>query len=358
MVMGGFSAGEADLLRRAMSRHRAEEDMARFRQRFVEGAVAQGVDAAVGDDVFTKLSAFASFGFCKSHAAAFAKTAYDTLWLRAYYPAEYYCGVLNNEPMGFYQPRVVVGDARRHGVTVRPVHVNRSAAECTVEESSGEIGAIRMGLEYVDGLGETGAARVVEARPGGGYGDLADLCRRTRLPRKLVENVILAGGLSDWQADKRTLLWALGRLRYQEEELPLSFAPDGVVLEEMTYAEELAQEYATTGVSVEGHLMELFREQMDRASIGTSQNLTEARNGQNVRIAGMVAVRQMPPTAKGFVFFTLEDEWGLMNVIVRPKVFQAQRETWVGATILAVRGVVERARGQINVMAEQGWRVR
>jgi error-prone DNA polymerase len=367
MIMGQFSAGEADLLRRAMSRHRAEEEMARFRERFVSGAMAQGVTEATAHEVFDKLAGFASYGFCKSHAAAFAKTAYDTLWLRAHYAAAYYCGVLNNEPMGFYAPRVIVSDARRHGVAVRPVHANRSEATCTLEAENADGMAIRLGFQYVDGLGETGAERLVAARPTTGYVGLDDLCWRTRLPRRLVEQLILAGGLDDLPAaslrrDRRGLIWELGRLRYREEALPLPLAPDGVELEPMTYAEELLAEYGSTGVAAEGHLMELYRERLTQARIGTSQTLARAQHGERVRVAGFVAVRQQPPTAKGFAFFTLEDEWGLMNIIVRPQVFAAQRAEWVGAVVLAVEGVVQRARGyaahgQINVLADWGQKV-
>ncbi|NLF03245.1 MAG: error-prone DNA polymerase [Anaerolineales bacterium] len=363
MAMGQFSAGEADLLRRAMSRHRAEAEMARFRERFVAGAVAQGVDEAAADGIFDKLAGFASYGFCKSHAAAFAKTAYDTLWLRAHYTAAYYCGVLNNEPMGFYAPRVIVSDARRHGVGVRPVHVNRSEATCALEAENAGGMAIRLGFQYVDGLGEAGAERLVASRPTAGYAGLDDLCRRTRLPRRLVEQLILAGGLDGWPAaslprDRRSLIWELGRLRYQEEALPLPLAPDGVALEPMTYAEELLAEYGSTGVAAQGHLMELYRDRLTQARIGTSQTLARAQNGERVRVAGFVAVRQQPPTAKGFAFFTLEDEWGLMNIIVRPQVFAAQRAEWVGATVLAVEGIVQRAHGQINVLAEQGGKMK
>jgi len=353
MVMGGFSAGEADMLRRAMSRHRSEDEMASFRRRFVSGALAKGVDEEVAEDVFGKLMGFASYGFCKSHAAAFAKTAYDTLYLRAYYPAEYYCAILNNEPMGFYAPRVVVSDARHHGVTILPINVNRSDEPCTVEG-----GGIRLGLRYVDGLGEVGAGRIIDARPAHGYVGLNDLCRRTRLPRRLVENLILAGALSDWSRDKRALAWELGRLRYREDELPIPLAPDGVTLEAMTYAEELMNEYAATGVAAEGHLMELFRDQLSHANVCTSAELERVAAGRRVRTAGMVAVRQAPPTAKGFAFFTLEDEWGMINVIVKPDIFQAQRETYVSAGVLMVQGTVQRAHGQTNLMAEQSWRLR
>jgi error-prone DNA polymerase len=353
MVMGRFTAGEADLLRRAMSRHRSGEEMARFRERFIEGATAQGVADGVANEVFDKLAGFASYGFCKSHAAAFARTSYDTLWLRAHYPAEYYCALLNNQPMGYYAPRVLIGDAGRRGVGVYAVHVNRSQAACTVEGKG-----IRLGFEYVDGLGEVGAARLVQMRPPKGYRDLADLCKRTRLPRKLVENLILAGAMVDWTPYRRSLLWELGRLRYQEEELPIPLVPDEVELEPMSDAEEMLYEYSVTGVSTQRHLMELFRERLQRSGVIGSVELQKVRGGQVVRVAGLVAVRQAPPTAKGFAFFTLEDEGGLMNIIVRPDIFQAQHAVLAGATILAIEGIVQRALGQINVLAEKGWRVR
>ncbi|MGI6368968.1 MAG: DNA polymerase III subunit alpha [Anaerolineae bacterium] len=365
MAMGGFSAGEADMLRRAMSRHRAEEEMAAFRERFVRGAMAQHVDAAAAEVMFNQLAGFASYGFCKSHAAAFAKTAYDTLWLRTYYPAAWYCGVLNNEPMGFYQPDVVVNDARRHGVRILPVHVNHSLALCTLEEQPLEPDqvvaplALRLGFEFIAGLGEEGARAVEAARPAWGYSSLDDFCRRTRLPRKLVERLILARAMADWESryteGRRGLLWALGKLRYREDALPLPAAPDDVSLEPMTMAEELMFEYGATGVSAEGHMMELFREQAERAGFLTSRELDEARDGERMRIAGQVVVRQQPPTAKGFAFFTLEDEWALMNVIVRPQVFRALRPVWVKANIVGVEGLIERARGQINLMAERAW---
>ena len=346
MVMGGFTAGEADLLRRAMSRHRSEEEMAGFRERFVAGAVAQGISQAVAEEVFAGLAGFASYGFCKSHAVAFAKTAYDTLYLRAHYPAEFYCAILNNQPMGFYAPRVIIGDARRHGVAVRPVNVNRSQVQCTVEE-----GAIRLGFLYVDGLGEAGATRLIEARPAGGYRSLGDLCRRTRLPKRLVENLILAGGMSGWEAHKRKLLWELGRLHYREEELPLSLPADEVALEPMTYAEELLNEYGVTGVSAQGHLLEPYRQWLERAGVSTSRELRRVEAGQRVRVAGLVAVRQAPPTAKGFAFVTLEDETGLTNLVLAPDVLARHRPA-LDRPLLLAEGRVEREGSAVNVKVE------
>ena len=353
MVIGRFSPGEADLLRRAMSRHRSEEEMASFREKFIAGALSQGVPRETAEEMFAQLAGFASYGFCKSHAAAFAKTAYDTLYLRAHYPVEYDCALLNNQPMGFYAPRVVVTDARRHGVRVLPVHVNRSLERCTVEGK-----AIRLGFEYVDGFGEAIVARVLDARREEEYLSLADFCRQTRLPRRLVENLILAGGMDDWNPDRRRLIWELGRLRYKEEELPLSLPSDQVDLEPMTYSEALVGEYGVTGVATEGHLMEMFREEMNRQQVQKSQDLERIAQGRKVKIAGMVVIRQAPPTAKGFVFLTLEDEWGMMNVIVNPRVFQNYRSVWVNSLVLMVQGKLQREKGHIDILAEKVWRVR
>jgi error-prone DNA polymerase len=350
MAMGQFSPGEADLLRRAMSHHRSHEKMAALRKQFVAGALAQGVALEVANQVFDQLAGFASYGFCKSHAASFAKTTYDTLYLRAYYPSEYYCALLNNQPMGFFAPRVLVRDALRHGVQVRPVHVNRSAYDCTLE---GDV--IRLGFRYVDGLGEAHAEQLLAARDAGPFDSLADLCRRTRLARRLVEHLILARGFDDWGTDQRQLVWELGRLRYQADELPLPLAADGVALPPMDEAERLQFEYGATGVAADGHLLELYREELDRQQVLSSRLLRAARQDATVRVAGMVITRQAPPTAKGFVFITLEDEWGLINIIIRPDVFAGQRGVWRNSLVLLVQGRVQKANGQINVLAEQGW---
>ncbi len=354
MAMGGFSAGEADMLRRAMSRRRSREAVDAFRGRFLRGARAKGVPKSVAEMVFDQLAGFASYGFCKSHAVAFAKTTYDTLYLRAHYPAAYYCAVLNNQPMGFYPPRVIVGDARRHGVKVRPVHVNASDIECRLE---GE--AIRLGFIYVDGLGEAGAERIVEARgKERGYGDLEDFLGRTRLPRRAVENLILAGGMDHWEGDRRRLLWRLGRLRPQEDGLPLSVTCEDTTLEPMGPDEALLREYGATGLTAGDHLMALFRSRVQERGAVISRALREMQPGCRVRVAGMVSARQAPPTAKGFVFLTLEDEGGLVDVIVAPNLYQARRAVWRDGVILLVQGRLQRANGHVSVRAEKGWRVR
>jgi len=318
------------------------------------GALAQGVSEETAAQVFASLTGFASYGFCKSHAAAFAKTSYDTLYLRAHYPAEYYCALLNNQPMGFYQPRVLVRDARRRGVRTLPVHVNRSLAECALEGD-----AIRLGYNYVDGLGDAAIDRVLSARAERPFAGLSDFCERTRLPRRLVERIVLARGFAEMQPNPRRLLWELGGLRYQEEALPFRYIPtEASDLEPMTAEEELLAEYDATGLSADGHIMAIWRDQMDRLGAITSRDLASAEAGEQVRVAGLVVIRQAPPTAKGFVFLTLEDEFGLLNVIVRPDVFDMQRSAWATGRILMVEGRVERYARQINVMATQVWPLR
>ncbi len=256
--------------------------------------------------------------------------------------------------MGFYAPRVLVGDARQHGVRTLPVHVNRSLAACSIEE-----GAIRLGYTYIDGLGDAAIERILASRAERPFLGLADFCRRTRLPRRLVERTILAKGMEEWEPDARRLLWELGGLRYQEEALPLEYtAAAPLDLEPMTAEEELLAEYSATGLSAEGHLMETYREQMERLGAITSKDLAHTSLGETVQVAGLVVVRQAPPTAKGFVFLTVEDEFGLMNVIVRPDVFQLHRSAWATGQILMVEGKVERFLTQINVMATQVWQLR
>jgi len=353
MVMGQFSAGEADLLRRAMSRHRSDGAMAQFRERFVAGAAAQGIAEETAQTMFDKLAGFASYGFCKSHAASFARLAYETLYLRARYPAEYYCALFNAQPMGFYAPRVLAGDARRHGVMILRMDVNRSDGRCSVEG-----GAIRLGLQYADGLGETGAARVVDARAGGPYRGLTDFCRRTRLPRRVVERLILGGAMDAWGRERRNLIWELGRVQYVEEGFEVEMPDDAPALEPMTEEEAMLQEYGATGLAAGGQMMELYREALAARGVVTSAELERVRNGQMVQVAGLVVVRQSPGTAKGFVFLTLEDETGLINLIVRPDVFQAQKAVWARSLVVLAEGRVQRAHGRVDVLAEQGEAVR
>ncbi len=347
MIFAGFTPGEADQLRRAISRSRSREAMEKLRGRFVEGALSKGLEEETAQTVFDQLAGFAEFGFCKSHAAAFARTAYETLYLKAYYPAEFFCALLNAQPMGFYSPAVVVGDAKRHGVRILPVDVNRSRARCIVEN-----GHLRLGFSYVDTLGEASLEVLEEARREGSYYSLRDFCQRTRLPRRSVENLILVGAMDGWGKARRELIWELGTISYQEGEMDLSPPLEEINLPELTLDEEIKAEYGILGLPVGEQIIALHRPRLERLGVERSKDLERRHNGERVRVAGLVVVRQRPPTAKGFVFITMEDEDGLMNVIVKPDVYQQYYKVLRNCFLLIVEGTIQKQSGILNVLAE------
>jgi error-prone DNA polymerase len=378
VALAGFTPGEADLLRRAMSRGRSTEAMAELRQRFVAGAQVKGIDREVAEEAFHQLQGFATYGFCKSHAAAFALIAYQTLWLKVYYPAEFYCALLNHQPMGFYSPEVVVNDAKRHGITVLRPDVNRSEDGCTLEQrgrgagkqagggaegqrSGGteerrgrgteETGSpqylgisapqLRLGLRYLYGLGEAGRARLLAARGERPFADLADFCRRTRLPRPLIRDLIRAGALDSLGGPRRQMLWALGGLHYEEE--VLVEAPEiATKLPELTEREALHWDYELLGLSPDDHPMRLWRARLRARGVVSAAELAVATPGRVVEVAGMAVVRQAPPTAKGHLFITLEDETGLANMIIRPDLYERERALLRGSSALLAGGVAQR----------------
>ncbi len=339
MAIAGFTGGEADALRRAMSRHRSGAEMARLRGRFLDGASANSVDTATADEVFDQLAAFASYGFCKSHAAAFAHLAYQSLWLKAYHPAEFYCALLNQQPMGFYSPEVIMGDARRHGVPILHADVTRSAGKCALEGQ-----AIRLGLCYVHNFGPAAQERLLGTRAERSFASLADLCRRTHLPRGLVETLIRAGALDEFgggEGERRQLLWALGALDYREETFEMDAPIEAAALPELGEAEAMSWEYELLGMAPGDHILRLYRARLQAAGFVASADLGKRRDGEMVRVAGLVVVRQRPPTAKGHAFFTLEDETGLINLIARPDLFERRRDVF-NAPLLAARGRLQR----------------
>jgi error-prone DNA polymerase len=344
--LAAFTPGQGEQLRRALGGKRGEAEIEAFRDTFLEGARARSVPEPVAEAVFAQLKAFGGYSFPKSHAAAFAVLVYQSAWLKCYYPAAFYTALLNNQPMGFWSPAVLVGDARRHGIRILPVDIQRSQARGKVEEMG-----IRLGLNYVHGLGEAGITRLEEARSAGAFDTLADFCRRTRLPRSAVENLILAGAMDGWGMPRRQLLWQLGRLHYHQEELDLVFPDEGVALPPLSLAEAMAAEYGMLGLSTGDHVMTLYRPWLVRHGILSSRELETSTDGGRVRAAGLVVMHQAPPTAKGHHFITLEDEEGLINVIVRPKIYTGYRHILHTAPLLIVEGMVQRRDSVVNLLA-------
>jgi error-prone DNA polymerase len=378
MALAGFSAGEAEGLRRAMSRKRSEQAILAYRGKFVDGAMERGASREVAERVFEQIHGFSGFGFPKAHAVAFGLLAYQSTWLRVHYGPEFLCSLLNEQPMGFYPPDALVHEAQRRGIEVRPPDIGRSEVECTVEGS-----AVRIGLGYITGLREDEAqALVAERGRGGPYGDLADLASRSGVGPDGLERLAWAGACERIEGNdelrRRQDLWQLGvangarrvggraaaaqkadgspvrngngRAESQVQlSLPLPI-PAPPTLRELDSWERLLADYASTGVAIAEHPMTLIRPGLDDG-MATSADLDRVQNGSFVRVPGMVVARQRPATANGVVFMLLEDEVGTVNIVVPPPVYARYRMAVRTASFARVDGKLERRGGVINVVA-------
>jgi len=358
-ALAGFTVGEAEGLRRAMSRKRSREAVEAFHGRFVEGALGRGVPRETAEAVFLKLNGFAAFGFPKSHAAAFGLLAYQSAWLRHHYPREFLCALLNAQPMGFYPPASLVRDAQRRGVKVRGPDVTRSAARCALE---GE--AVRIGLEYVRLLGEEEARAVVVVRERGGpFASVRDLAQRTELDRARLEALVASGVCDSFGGGRRKLLWELGFVpRNQtvpgsggdEQQLALPLDPTAATpgLREQTPWERMLADYRTTSLSVGTHPLALLRKHLPEGTL-SSRELGARKGGGQVAVAGMAVARQRPATANGVVFMLLEDEFGQVNLIVPPAVYERYRALVRAEPLLLARGKFERLGRNRNVVVRE-----
>jgi len=363
-ALAGFTAGQAEALRRAMSRRRSRELMAGFWEEFKDGAAARGVSEATAQRVFTQVIAFSEFGFPKSHAAAFGLLAYQSAWLRHYHPAEYYCALFNNQPMGFYSLDALGRDAQRNGVEIRLPDVNESDVWCSIERDAG---AVRVGLGFVrDWSEETATAVVIERERRGPYVSVGDFARRAppKLKRTAIEHLVWVGGCDGFGLTRRELLWQVGlwlppeavqgvdaRGRRQLE-LALNHPHEGLRFGGLAAAERLLAEYAVLGFAASGHPLSLLRGALPPGVV-QSDVLPRLEHGSWVEVAGLVVARQRPETAKGFIFVLIEDEAGMVNVIVRPDVYERYRTAVRGEPLLWVRGKLAKDDGTVNVLAEE-----
>ncbi len=342
----GFKPGEADLLRRALARNRSQEAMAALRDRFVRGAQEQGIEGIVAEAIFQQLAGFAGYGFCKSHAASFALIAYQTLWLKHYHAAAFYCALLNQQPMGFYPPEVLLGDARRHGVDALPPDVNHSSWRYTlemVEDVQGEPRwALRTGLQTIAELGESAWETLAAVRENRMFRDLADFCRRTRLEQDVVRNLIRAGAC-DALGERRQLLWQLGDLDLRFGAFDLVQEEAHVELPLLAPLEQTAWEYELMGAAPARQMMVHYRPQLRAAGVLSGWQVKQMPRGRRARSAGFVVVRQRPATAKGILFMSLEDESGLLDLVVKPPVYARLRDVLRGRPLLIVEGIVQRS---------------
>jgi error-prone DNA polymerase len=362
----GFTPTEADRLRQAMSAKRAPERIEELRQRLLDGMAERGIGAAMARDIYAKILAFSSYGFPESHAISFAYLVYASAWLKLRFPAAFTAALLRNQPMGFYAPHSLINDARRHGVTVHGVDVNASDALATLElatpglatlEGSADEGrdepAIRLGLSAVRHLGRAAAERVAAGRP---YRDLADFAVRTRLPAATLEALATAGAFGCFGLSRRAALWAAGAAAsLREGQLPgTATGLDAPPLPAMTPAEEtLADLWATSTYGT--HPVAHVRPALRARRVLTAAGARAADDGAEVAVAGLVTHRQRPPTARGVVFLSLEDETGMVNVICPPHVWERHRRPEMGGAVtapaLVVWGRIERTGGAANLVA-------
>jgi len=376
-ALAGFTPGQAEALRRAMSRRRSRELMAGFWDEFREGAAARGVPEPVAERVFTQVIAFSEFGFPKSHAAAFGLLAYQSAWLRHYHPAEYYCALFNNQPMGFYSLDALGRDAKRNAVEIRLPDVNASDVWCTVEgrgrgrlkagEGGQEGAGVRVGLGFIrDWSEETATAVVTERARHGPFRSAGDFVRRAppELKRNAIEHLVWVGGCDGFGLTRRELLWQVGlwlppeaerggeaRGRRQLE-LALDHPFERLRFGGLAADERLLAEYAVLGFAASGHPLALLRDVLPPGVV-QSDALPRLEHGARVEVAGLVVARQRPETAKGFVFVLLEDIAGMVNVIVRPDVYVEHRTAIRGEPLLWVRGKLAKDDGTVNVIAEE-----
>ncbi len=363
MATAGFTGGEAEELRRAFGFKRSERAMKEVEVKLRAGMARKGIAGAAAEAVIASITAFALYGFPESHAASFALLAYGSAYLKTHHPAAFYAALLNNQPMGFYDPATIVNDAGRHGQVIRPPDVNFSGWLCTIEDvgedaggSPGSTGgAVRLGLRYVRGLREDAGRRLEAERARRPFDSVEDVVRRGRLRRDEVAQLARVGALGSLEPERRAALWAAERAGrpagdlYEALPAPREASP----LRPMSAEERLLADYDGTGLTLGPHPMAFRRGRLLRMGVSRAADLAAFRHGAWVKVAGAVVVRQRPGTAKGFVFLNLEDETGLINVIVRPALFHQHRLSLVNESFLLVEGTLQRQDNVTSVRAER-----
>ena len=357
MAFAGFSAGEAEGLRRAMSRRRSEEAMRAYEQKFIEGVVANGASSESAERVYAQIVGFSGFGFPKAHSAAFGLLAYQSAWLREHYGPEFLCGLLNEQPMGFYPPDALVHEAQRRKLEILPADVLASDVLCKVEPRAVEP-MVRLGLGYVLGVREADVRGIVEERERGGpFTSLADLAARCSAQSDALEKLAWAGACDSLCSGRREALWLLGVSAPGvavksgvQLALPLDTG-DSPEFKELTPWERMVADYGSTHVTLREHPLELLRPRLPEDML-SSKELERARPGRRVSLAGLVVARQRPSTANGVTFMLLEDEHGTINLIVPPPIYDRFRLAIRTEPLITAEGRLERRAGTTNVIVD------
>jgi len=361
VVAADYTPGEADQLRRDMAAWHRSGRMERHHERLITRMQAKGIAPEFAERVFEQIRGFGEYGFPESHAASFALIAYATAWLKCHHPAEFACSLLNAQPMGFYMPATIVGDAKRHNVIVRPIDVTISDWDCTMEpcrESAGGF-AVRMGLRYVKGLRESDWKKIAGARLIAPFKSLDDFVRRSGLDEGALGKLAEAGAYESFGVDRRTALWDIGRLvRARNESLSLPAREVTPAFESLTAFEEVGWDYRTTSHSTRRHPLEPLRPALIEQGLPDARAVANMKNGERIRYAGLVICRQRPGTAGGVVFMTLEDETGFVNVVVWESVFNRYSLLAKTVNFLGITGTLQVEDGIVHLVAEELWEPR
>ena len=352
MVGAGYTAGEADQLRRDMSGWKKTGRLERHREKLLQGFARRGISAAFAEQLYQQIHGFGEYGFPESHAASFALLVYASAWIKVHHPAEFACALLNAQPMGFYSPSSIVKDAQRHGVEVRPPCVVASVWDCTLEGAGEATRALRLGLRQIRGLGEGAVAAITVARAEAAFTSLRDLVRRARLKKNDIEALAEAGALEVIVPARREALWRARAPREGGLFEGLAIEEDeDVGLPKLRPLEQLALDYGRVGLSIGDHPMKHLRAELAPRGVRRAEELRGIAHGSPVTVAGMVIGRQRPGTASGVTFVTLEDETGMVNLVVQQTVFAENYAVARHAKLVLVRGRLERKGAVIHVLA-------
>lgn len=366
MVCAGFTGGEADQLRKSMATFKFTGGVSRFKDKLVSGMIKNGYSADFAERTFSQLEGFGSYGFPESHAASFALIAYASNWMKCHYPEVFCAALINSQPMGFYAPAQIVGDARNHGVEIRPVCINRSRWDCTLEQvGDTDRHAVRLGMRLVKGLADVHVARVVAARMNRSFESVDDVWRRSNVPAEALVQLAEADAFRpSLGLQRRDALWGIKALR--DEPLPLFAAASErehraiaeqqepkVELQQMTKGHNVVEDYAHTGLTLREHPIAFLRTDLTGRRIVTCCEAMNARDGRWLMTAGLVLVRQKPGSAKGVMFITIEDETGPANVVVWPSLFERRREVVLGSSMMAINGRIQREGEVAHLVAQQ-----
>jgi error-prone DNA polymerase len=353
IIAADYSPGEADQLRRDMAAWRRTGRMDKHYERLMTRMTAKGIAKDFALRLFEQIKGFGEYGFPESHAASFALICYVTCWLKCHYPTEFVCAILNAQPMGFYSPATLIEDAKRHGVAFRPVDVGASAIDCMLED-----GAVRMGLRYIKGLRAECAARIVIERHAAPFASLEDFIKRVRPDRGSLSVLAEAGAFDSLGVDRRRALWeGAGLLATLHDSLDLRGAERTLTFRPLDTFEAITWDFQTGSHSTRGHPLAPLRPLLLKRGLQTATVTNQRPHESRTEFAGLVICRQRPGTASGVVFMTLEDETGVVNVIVWPKVYEKYRAVVLTESLLGVTGHLQNEQGVVHLIAEKLWPV-